>query len=235
MRLARTLALVSLLAAATRPAHAQSPAGRVPAAPPPAPSLDPAQRRALLLAPTDPFWSTRAPDTVLVDIATTRGSITVVLRRAWAPHGVDRVYNLARAGYYDDSRVYRVLDGYIAQFGLAGDPAVVRRWTQQTLPRDARRVSNARGTISFAQFTPADRTTTLFINLRDNPNLDSLGFVPIGRVVRGMAVADSFYARYGERPAAKANVARLYGESNAYLDVSFPKLDRIRAVTLRPH
>ena len=235
MRLGRTLVLVGLLAAATRPARAQPPAGRVQAAPPPAAPADPAQRRALLFAPTHPFWSTRAPDTVLVEIATTRGPITVMLRRAWAPHGVDRVYNLARAGYFDDSRFYRVVDGYIAQFGLAGDPAVARLWSRQTLPADARRASNARGTVSFAQFKPDDRTTTLFINLRDNPHLDSLRFAPIGRVVRGMAAADRLYARYGERPASKANAARLYGESNTFLDASYPKLDRIRAVTIRPH
>jgi cyclophilin family peptidyl-prolyl cis-trans isomerase len=94
-------------------------------------------------------------------------------------------------------------------------------------------VSNARGTISFAQFKPDDRTTTLFINLRDNPHLDALKFAPIGRVVRGMAAADRLYARYGERPAAAANATRLYGESNAYLDASFPKLDRVRTVTVR--
>lgn len=234
MRLGRTLAVLSLLAAVTRPAHAQAPAGPGQAAPAPAAPTDPARRRALLLAPADPFWSTRAPDTALVTIETTRGPIAVVLRRAWAPHGVDRIYNLARAGYYDDSRFYRVIDGYIAQFGLAGDPAVARLWSRRTLPPDARRVSNARGTISFAQSTPDDRTTTLFINLRDNPHLDALGFVPIGRVVRGMAAADRLDARYGERPRAAANAARLYGESNTYLDAEYPKLDRIRAVTIGP-
>jgi cyclophilin family peptidyl-prolyl cis-trans isomerase len=233
MRLGRTLVLVSLLAAVTRPARAQAPAGRAQAAPAPAAPMDPAQRRTLLFTPAHPFWSTRAPDTVLVDIETTRGPITVMLRRAWAPHGVDRVHNLARAGYFDDSRFYRVIDGYIAQFGLAGDPAIARLWSRQTLPRDARRASNARGTVSFAQFKPDDRTTTLFINLRDNPHLDSLGFAPIGRVVRGMAAAERLYARYGERPMAKANTRRLYGEANTYLDSTYPKLDRIRTVTIR--
>ena len=220
MRLRRTLLLVGLLAA---PAHSSRAQART----------DPADRRALLGWPTLPFWSTRAPDTVLVDIETTRGLITVVLRRAWAPHGVDRAYNLARAGYFDDSRFYRVVDGFVAQFGLAGDPAVARVWRQERLPPDARRASNARGTLSFAQFTPGDRTTTLFINLRDNPRLDALGFVPIGRVVRGMAVADRLYAGYGERPMAQANTARLYGEANAFLDAKYPKLDRIRKVTVR--
>jgi cyclophilin family peptidyl-prolyl cis-trans isomerase len=232
MRLRRTLVVFSLLGAA-RSARAQAPASRVQAAPAPAAPADPAQRRALLFAPTHPFWSARAPDTAVVEIATTRGPIVVVLRRRWAPHGVDRVYNLARAGYFDDSRFYRVVDGYIAQFGLAGDPAIARLWSRQTLPRDARRASNARGTVSFAQFKPDDRTTTLFINLRDNPHLDSLGFAPIGRVVRGMAAADRLYARYGERPAARANAARLYGESNAYLDAEYPKLDRVRSAAIR--
>jgi cyclophilin family peptidyl-prolyl cis-trans isomerase len=187
----------------------------------------------MLYWPTDPFWATHAPDTVLVDIETTRGPITVVLRRAWAPHGVDRAYNLARAGYFDDSRFYRVVEGFIAQFGLAGDPAIARVWGQERLPPDPRRVSNSRGTVSFAQLTPGDRTTNLFINLRDNPRLDSLGFVPVGRVVKGMAVAERLYAGYGERPMAQANTTRLYGEANRFLDAKYPKLDRIRTVTVR--
>jgi cyclophilin family peptidyl-prolyl cis-trans isomerase len=216
------------VAGVTRPAAAQVTPHATPAVPAPA-----AQRHAMLYWPTDPFWATHAPDTVLVDMETTRGPITVVLRRAWAPHGVDRFYNLARAGYFDDSRVYRVVDGFVAQFGLAGDPAIARLWSEQPLPRDARRTSNARGTITFAQSTPDDRTTNLFINLRDNPRLDALGFAPIGRVIKGMAVADRLYAGYGERPMAAANTARLYGEANAFLDAKYPKLDRIRRVTVR--
>jgi peptidyl-prolyl cis-trans isomerase A (cyclophilin A) len=233
MRLRRTLLLVGLLAAPIHPSRAQAPARRPAAAPAPEAQLDSARRRTLLHWPTDQFWSTRAPDTVLVDIETTRGPITVVLRRAWAPHGVDRAYNLARAGYFDDSRFYRVVDGFIAQFGLAGDPVIAGVWSRKTLPPDARRVSNTRGTVTFAQSKPDDRATTLFINLGDNSNLDALGFAPIGRVVKGMAVADRLYAGYGERPMAKANTMRVYAESNAFLDAKYPKLDRIRKVTIR--
>jgi cyclophilin family peptidyl-prolyl cis-trans isomerase len=236
MRLRRTLLLVGLLAAPSHSPHAQAPARRPAAAPTPAAPaapLDSARRRTLLYWPSDPFWATRAPDSALVDIETTRGTITVLLRRAWAPHGVDRAYNLARTGYFDDSRFYRVVDGFIAQFGLAGDPVIADVWARQTLPADARRASNARGTVTFAQFKPGDRTTNLFINLSDNARLDSLGFAPIGRVVKGMAVADRLYAGYGERPMAKANTKRLYGESNAFLDARYPKLDRIRKVTVR--
>ena len=233
MRLRRTLLLVGLLAAPKHPSRAQAPARRPAAAPAPEAPLDSARRRSLLYWPTDPFWSTRAPDTVLVDIETTRGPITVALRRAWAPRGVDRAYNLARAGYVDDSRVYRVVAGFVAQFGLAGDPDVAGVWSRETLPPDARRASNARGTVTFAQYKPDGRTTTLFINLRDNSRLDALGFAPIGRVVKGMAVADRLYAGYGERPMARANAKRAYGESNAFLDAEYPKLDRIRTVTVR--
>jgi peptidyl-prolyl cis-trans isomerase A (cyclophilin A) len=224
MRLRRTLlvtlVLVGLLTAATHASRAQTPARR--------PAATPA-----LYWPTDPFWATRAPDTVVVDIETTRGTITVVLRRAWAPHGVDRAYNLARAGYFDDSRFLRVVDGFVAQFGLAGDPAIASLWSHERVPPDARRTSNARGTVTFAQFKPDDRTTNLFINLQDNVRLDALGFAPIGRVVRGMAVADRLYSGYGERPMAQANTARLYKEGNAFLDAKYPKLDRIRKVTVR--
>ena len=237
MRPFRTLLLAGLLAAPLHPARAQAPARRpaatqAPATPAP-PPLDSARRRTLRYWPTDPFWSTRAPDTALVDLETTRGTITVMLIRAWAPHGVDRAYNFARVGYWDDSRFYRVVDGFIAQFGLAGDPVIAEVWSRATLPADTRRVSNARGTVAFAQFSPDDRTTNVFINLRDNARLDALGFAPIGRVVKGMAVADRLYAGYGERPMAKANTKRLYGESNAFLDAKYPKLDRIRKVTVR--
>src|SRR5690349_2718792 len=140
MRL-RTLLLVGLLAVPLHATRAQAP-------------LDSARLHGMLYWPTDRYWTTRAPDTVVVDIATTRGPITVVLRRAWAPNGVDRFYNLARAGYFDDSRFYRVVDGFIAQFGLAGDPVIAERWSRETLPADTRRTSNVRGTVTFAQFKP---------------------------------------------------------------------------------
>jgi peptidyl-prolyl cis-trans isomerase A (cyclophilin A) len=197
----------------------------------------PAQRRAVLLDPSRQGWSARAPATVTADVETSRGSFTLELIREWAPRGVDRFYNLARGGYYDDSRFYRVIAGFIAQFGIAGDPAVARAWSQRRLPADAVREHNLRGTISFAQYKPTDRATNVFINLRDNPELDTLKFAPIGRVVSGMAVVDSLYALYGEFPAADeplGNPKRLARESNKYLDAKFPELDHIVKITIRP-
>jgi peptidyl-prolyl cis-trans isomerase A (cyclophilin A) len=229
MRPLRTLALAALFGAllaagAARPAPAQAPTTA-------------AGRRALLLAPAHRFWSTRAPDTVTADVETTRGTITVELVREWAPRGVDRFYNLARAGYFDDSRFYRVVYGFVAQFGIAGDPAIARLWNQRKLRPDSTRTPNVRGTLAYAQFKPTDRTTNVFINLRDNPALDSLGFAPIGRVVAGMEVADSLFSGYGDMTMAEPPLgdgARLYRESNRYMDARYPKLDRIRKVTVRP-
>ncbi|MDB4892266.1 MAG: peptidyl-prolyl cis-trans isomerase cyclophilin type [Gemmatimonadetes bacterium] len=226
MRLGVAVAALSLVAASVL--GAQSPA----AAP-----LTAAQRRAALLDPTKSVWSARAPATVTADIETTRGTITIELVREWAPAGVDRFYNLARAGYYDDSRFYRVIYGYIAQFGIAGDPRVADIWGRRKIPADKVREHNVRGTLSYAQFKPTDRTTNVFINLRDNPQLDTLRFSPFARVVQGMDVVDSLYAFYGEFPAAEAplgNPKRLYGESNKYLDEKFPLLDKIVKITIRP-
>jgi cyclophilin family peptidyl-prolyl cis-trans isomerase len=200
-------------------------------------ALTVAQQRAALLDPSKPLWTTRAPATVTADIETTRGTISIELVRAWAPAGVDRFYNLARAGYYDDSRVYRVIYGYIAQFGIAGDPRVANLWGRRKIPADPVREHNVRGTISYAQFKPTDRTTNVFINLKDNPELDTLRFAPFGRVVQGMDVVDSLYAFYGEFPSADAplgNPKRLFAESNKYLDEKFPLLDKILKITIRP-
>jgi peptidyl-prolyl cis-trans isomerase A (cyclophilin A) len=196
-----------------------------------------AQRRALLLDPTRPFWSAHAPETFTADVETSRGVVSIELTRAWAPVGVDHFYNLARAGYYDDSRFYRVVFGFVAQFGIAGDPAIGNLWGRRPIRADSVREHNVRGTIAYAQFKPTDRTTNVFINLRDNLNLDTLRFAPIGRVVQGMDVVDSLFANYGELPMSDpplGNPKRLAREANHYLDERFPKLDRIIKITIRP-
>lgn len=223
----RTLFVMSFLCC-LRPMAAQSDS---------TPTLTAAQQRNVLRNPLHPFWKSRAPDTVSLDVETSRGTLTVELVRAWAPFGVDRFYNLARAGYFDDTRFYRVLPWYIAQFGLAASPAVDRVWRGRKLRPDSVRATNARGTLTFAQYNPRSRSTTLFFNLRDNPKLDTLGFAPIGHVTAGMEAADSLHSGYGELPAMAAplgNPKRLYGESNKYLDKEFPKLDRIVAIRVRP-
>src|ERR1051325_1068722 len=196
-----------------------------------------AQKRAALRDPTATFWKAKAPDTVTADVETSRGTFTVQLIGEWAPNGVDRFYNLARAGYYDDSRFYRVLAGYIAQWGIAGNGTIASLWARQNIRADSARRKNTRGTIAFAQYKPTDRTTNVFVNLQDNPPLDSAGFAPIGRVISGMEVVDSLYFGYSDIPAMPEPMGhpkRLYGEGNKYLDAEFPKLSRLVRITIRP-
>jgi peptidyl-prolyl cis-trans isomerase A (cyclophilin A) len=192
--------------------------------------------RALLLNPAAAFWSARAPDSAVIELTTSKGVIAIMLYRAWAPAGVDRVYNLARGGFFDDSRFYRVVATYIAQFGLAGDPVIAQRWRSRRLKADSVRTTNARGTLTFAQTSPRDRSTDLFINLRDNPKLDTLGFAPVGRVIEGMEVADALFFGYGDLPSSApplGNPRRFYGEANRYLDKEYPKLERILTARVR--
>lgn len=187
--------------------------------------------RALLLHPDAPEMNRRAPDRFHVRLDTTKGVILLEVRRDWAPRGADRFYNLARAGYYDDTRFFRVIAGRWAQFGINGDPRVSTLWRTRTIPDDPPRESNVRGTVAFAFAEPNGRTTQVFINLADNSAThDREPFVPFGRVVEGMEVADALYAGYGEAAGSGIRSGRqgpLFQEGNAYLDREFPHLDRI--------
>ena len=165
-----------------------------------------------------------APDSFLVALATSRGRIVVAVHRDWAPRGSDRVYELVRAHFYDGARFFRVIPGFVAQFGLPGDPRVGRVWATRTIPDDPVRRSNARGTVSFASAGPNTRTTQLFVNLGDNARLDALGFAPIGRVVEGWAVAGALNGKHGEAPSQDA----IRRQGNAYLIRAFPDLDYIQ-------
>jgi len=229
----RLFATVTLLASST--VAAQAAPKKV--APSTATPRTAAQRQATLLDPSLPFWKAHAPATFIADFETSKGKMAVEFTREWAPVGVDHFYNLARAGYFDDSRFYRVVANFVAQFGLAGDPRVANLWGATTLKADPVRESNVRGTLAYAQFKPTDRSTNIFINLRDSKNLDTLGFTPIGRVIEGMEVADSLYNAYGDLPISDpplGDVKRMYREANKYLDEKYPKLDRIIRVTIRP-
>jgi cyclophilin family peptidyl-prolyl cis-trans isomerase len=161
------------------------------------------------------------------------------VHRDWAPRGADRFYNLIRAGYYNDSFFFRVIQGKWAQFGINGDPAISRAWRTQTIPDDPRLQSNVRGTIAFAFAVPNGRTTQVFINLRDNSAThDSEPFVPFGTVTRGMDVADALNAEYAESALGGIRAGRqepLFEQGNAYLQRQFPRLDLIRnAIIVHP-
>ena len=162
-----------------------------------------------------------APDSFRVTFATNRGTFVVEATRAWAPNGADRFYALAKSGFFDDNRFFRVLPGYIAQFGINDQKKVNERWDDQPIPDDPRKETNARGTIVFTTNGANSRSHQLFINLKDNPKLDAQGFVPFGRVVSGMEVVDSLYDDYGDAPQQRL-ISTL---GNNYLLRMFPKLD----------
>lgn len=196
-----------------------------------------AERRAVLNNASLPFWTAKAPATFIADMETSKGNVAIEFTRAWAPVGVDHIYNLIRAGYYDDTRFYRVIAQFVAQFGVAADPAFANYWGSHTLKADPPIEKNVRGTLAYAQFKPTDRSTNVFINLRDSPNLDTLGFTVIGRVIDGMGALDSLYAGYGDIPISDPPLGdpkRMYRETNKYLDKQYPMMDKIIRVTIRP-
>jgi homoserine O-acetyltransferase len=186
--------------------------------------------RRVLLDPSHAEWMRPSPDSFRARIETNRGTFVIAVRREWSPNGADRFYNLVRHGYYDDSRVSRVVAGFIAQFGIAGDPAVNAAWRGRTINDDPVRTSNARGTIAFAMTGPHTRLTQLFISVADNSRLDVQGFAPLGRVIEGMDVVDAIHSDYGESAGGGMRAGGqglLLAGGNAYIDRMFPNLDRI--------
>jgi peptidyl-prolyl cis-trans isomerase A (cyclophilin A) len=175
-----------------------------------------------------------APDSFDVTFQTSRGEVVVRARRDWAPRGVDRLYALVQNGFYDDTRFFRVLDGFMAQFGASGSPDVARSWSDSTIADDSVAHSNQRGRVSFASAGPNSRTTQLFISTDDNARLDDMGFAPVGEVVTGMAVVDSLHSGYGEGPPGGQgpDQSRITREGNAYLDREFPRLDAVQRATI---
>jgi len=189
-----------------------------------------AHGRTLLLEPSAAYWSQPAPATYRVSVETTKGTFVIAVDRALAPRGADRFYRLVRTGYFDDSRFFRVVPGFIAQFGIPGDPTITKVWKDRAIADDSVRTSNVRGTIAYAMTGPDTRTTQLFISLADNSRLDSQGFSPLGRIVSGMEVVDQLYGGYGESAGGGMRAGkqdRMLTEGNRHLDRDFPKLDHL--------
>ncbi|MGM0574582.1 MAG: peptidylprolyl isomerase [Myxococcota bacterium] len=192
-------------------------------------ATDEAERHPGLL---DPSKATEeAPEQYRVTFDTTAGPFTVEVHREWAPKAADRFWNLVEVGYYDGVALFRIVEGFMAQFGIHGDPEINKAWRAARIEDDARNpdVSNERGTVTFASAGPDTRTTQIFINFANNARLDAMGFTPFGEVVEGMDNVDSIYAGYGEgQPRGKGpDQGRLQQEGNAYLKEEYPKLDYI--------
>jgi peptidyl-prolyl cis-trans isomerase A (cyclophilin A) len=173
--------------------------------------------------------SEQAPEVYRARFDTTKGSFTVEVTRAWAPLGADRFYALVKNGFFDGARFFRVLPGFVVQFGIPGDPALARKWREARIADDPVTQSNTPGAVTFATAGPNTRTTQIFINLGNNGGLDRMGFAPFGRVTEGMEIVGQLYSGYGEgAPHGRGpDQGRIQGEGNAYLERDFPKLDHI--------
>ena len=180
--------------------------------------------------PASAAFRAQAPDSFRARFETAKGVFVIAVHRAWAPRGADRFYNLVRSGYYDGVRFFRVLPGFMAQFGIHGDPAVSAAWRGQRIADDPVGRTNGRGMVSFATAGPGTRTTQVFINFANNDRLDAMGFAPFGEVVAGMDVVDALYAGYGEgAPRGRGpDQGRMQAEGNAYLERAFPQLDVVK-------
>ena len=175
-----------------------------------------------------------APAVFKVKFETSRGLFFVEAHRDWAPNGADRFYNLVKNGFFDNARFFRVVTGFMVQFGINGDPAIQRNWRTAAIKDDPVAQSNKRGYITFATAGPNTRTTQMFINFKDNDSLDRQGFAPFGQVVSGMNVVDALYAGYGEgAPSGRGpDQSRIQAEGNAYLTRDFAQLDFIKKATI---
>lgn len=175
-----------------------------------------------------------APETFKAQFETTKGKFTIEVTRSLAPNGADRFYNLVRSGYFKDLAFFRVVPGFMCQFGIHGDPAVSAKWREANIADDTVKGSNTRGTITFATAGPNTRTTQLFINFGNNVNLDGQGFSQFGKVIEGMEVVDKLNGEYGDgAPYGRGpDQGRIQAEGNAFLKKDFPNLDYINSAIL---
>jgi len=198
-------------------------------------AANPAAAQPSLLNPA--ALKAKAPEVWKAKFTTTKGDVVIEVTRAWAPLGVDRFYNLVKNRYYDGATFFRVLPGFVAQFGISARPAISKVWTNAKIPDDPVTQSNLRGYLTFANAGPNTRTTQIFINLADNTRLDGMGFAPFAKIVEGMEVVEQFYTGYGEgTPRGNGpDQGRLTDEGKVYIDKNFPLLDSIKtAVVLTP-
>lgn len=180
-------------------------------------------------------FTEKAPDKFVAKFETSKGVFTIDITRESSPVGVDRFYNLVKSGYYNDQRFFRVVPGFVVQWGMHGDPKVTAAWRSANINDDQVKMGNEKGTICFAKSSaPNSRTTQVFINLRDNRRLDGMGFAAFGKVAEGMDVVEALYSGYGDGPpSGRGPRQHLIGaQGNAYLTAEFPELDYIKSATI---
>lgn len=169
-------------------------------------------------------------EVVQVKFETTKGEFVVEVHPEWAPLGAERFLDLVRSGFYDGCKFFRVVPGFVVQWGINGDPAVQAKWRDARIQDDPVKQSNTRGMMTFAKAGPNTRTSQLFINFKDNSNLDAMGFAAFARVTSGMDILEKLNSRYGDEPTPRQDMIQQQG--NAFLDQAFPGLDGIVKATI---
>lgn len=202
---------------------------------PPNPAATPAAPASAALMSPEKLGE-KAPDLFKARFKTTKGDFVVEVHRDWAPNGADRFYNLVKNGFYDDVAFFRVVSGFMVQFGVTGNPDVNARWMQAAIKDDPVKQSNKTGMITYAMAGPNTRTTQVFINYNDNANLDSQGFAPFGKVVSGMEVVTGLNAGYGDGPpfGRGPDQGRIQREGNGFLKRDFAGLDYVTSAKIEP-
>ena len=228
MKIIATVIVLSagLLVHAQTPAHKTAPAKSAPAKTSTARTA--AGPRPSLLNPAS--LTAKAPAVFKAKFTTTAGDFVVEVHRDWAPLGADRFYNLVRNGFFTNAAFFRVVPGFVVQFGLNADPGINKVWDHATIHDDPVVQSNKRGNLVFATAGPNTRTTQLFINYGDNARLDGMGFAPFGTIVEGMDVVDKIFPGYGESPRQDL----ITNQGDAYLKAKFPKIDKIKLAQIVP-
>ena len=193
------------------------------------PSDEPKKAEAPKVNPDAP-----APDVFKVNLDTSKGPVVIEVHKDWAPLGAQHFFELLNRGYYDGNRFFRVTRAYV-QFGVNGDPKVSSMWSTVNFRDDPVKQSNTKGTVSYAKIGPNSRATQLFINMRDNKDLDKESFTPIGKVVEGMDAVEAFYSAYGDMPprGQGPDPTKIETQGNAYLDAHFPRLDFIKKAAVQ--
>ncbi|MCH2373581.1 MAG: peptidylprolyl isomerase [Planctomycetes bacterium] len=211
-----------------------SPTSPTPAAEAPAETPSAAEESAAKVLRNPSQATLAAPALYKVKFETTKGDFIIEVHRDWAPLGADRFYNLVKIGFYNEVRFFRVISGFMAQFGIHGVPSIANKWRSAQIRDDPVKQSNTRGMISFATAGKNTRTSQVFINYGDNVRLDRMGFAPFGKVVEGMDVVDSLHAGYGEgAPHGDGpNQTLMTQRGNEYLSLNYPNLDIVEKASI---
>ena len=173
----------------------------------------------------------QAPERFRARFDTTKGTIVIEVRREWSPHGADRFYNLVKNGYFDGVKFFRVVPGFVVQWGIHGDPSIATKWLKATIPDDPVKQSNKRGFVTYAKSgAPDSRSVQMFINLVDNGRLDGMGFAPFGDVTEGMDVVDKLHGGYAE--GLTKLQGRIAQDGNDFLEKNYPELDGIKKASI---